>query len=349
MIRNGTLTLVLWSMLASTAFSQATGQPAPSADSFGIRGKIVLDVPVPPSERIEVRLELQVGQVIETVYSDAVGNFMFPNLRSDIYYVRVIIDGFREVRERVEVSGFTKTATVTIFMESEPRVTRTDGGGGIVDVSELRSDFPEEAVEAYEKAQEAAEDGDSRKAVEQLETAVRLAPDFYQARNDLGLHLLRLKRYADAQSELETAVELNPNTTEPLLNLGSLHLEEGEAYRSGGELEAAIVSFAAAVTVLEKAVAIDTTSAVARYLLGSALYRTDALERAEMMLDAALTFDEGKHEARLMLVNVYMKQRRYLEVVELLSEYLELNPDSPQREAVEAMKNQIEQALKPGP
>ncbi len=349
MIRNGALILVVWSMLASTAFSQATGQPAPRADSFGIRGKIVLDVPVPPSERIEVRLELQGGQVIETVYSDAVGNFMFPNLRSDIYYIRVIIDGFREVRERVEVSGFTKTATVTIFMESKPVVTRTTGGGGIVDISELRSDFPEEAVEAYEKALEAAEDEDSKKAVERLRTAVRLAPDFYLARNLLGMHLLKLKRYADAQSELEIAIELNPNTIEPLLNLGSLHLEEGETYRGGGEVEAALVSFTAAVDILENAVGIDTTSPAALYLLGSALYRTDSLERAETRLAAALTFDEDKHEVRLMLVNVYTKQRRYLEVVELLSEYLEYYPDSPQREAVEAMKKQIEQALKPGP
>ena len=46
-----------------------------------------------------------------------------------------------------------------------------------------------------------------------------------------------------------------------------------------------------------------------------------------------------------MLVNVYMKQQRYKEVLDQLGAYIENYQDSPQLEAVKNMKAQIEKAL----
>ena len=63
------------------------------------------------------------------------------------------------------------------------------------------------------------------------------------------------------------------------------------------------------------------------------------------MLVRALELDDQMHEVRLMLVNVFMKQQRYQEVLGQLAAYIENNPDSPQVEAVKNMKEQIEKAL----
>ena len=46
-----------------------------------------------------------------------------------------------------------------------------------------------------------------------------------------------------------------------------------------------------------------------------------------------------------MLVNVYVKARRYREALDQLDRYLQDNPDSPQRKAVEQMHEQIRKAL----
>jgi len=62
-------------------------------------------------------------------------------------------------------------------------------------------------------------------------------------------------------------------------------------------------------------------------------------------LQRAIELDDQMHEVRLMLVNVFMKQQRYQEVLDQLGAYVENNPDSPQVEAVMNMKGKIEKAL----
>ena len=82
-------------------------------------------------------------------------------------------------------------------------------------------------------------------------------------------------------------------------------------------------------------------SARAFYYLGSALYKLDHLEYAETSLEWSLGRDEVIPDARLMLVNIYMKQRRYREAADQLIAYLEEFPDSPQRKDVEKMLDDI--------
>ena len=53
----------------------------------------------------------------------------------------------------------------------------------------------------------------------------------------------------------------------------------------------------------------------------------------------------GSAGARLMLVNVYMKQRRYREALDQLNAYLAETPASPERKAAEQLQSQIQRAL----
>ena len=351
LLRRALLVLIALSTITGLAHAQATGQRSPRNNEFVIRGKIMFDNPHPPDERIEVRLERTGRQLIETVFSDGVGNFIFRNILPDSYYVAIEVEGYEPVRERVELSSsFTRVANLTIFLESETVIRRIEGGGfegdpKVVDINELRTDYPEKAVEEYEKALKDVEKGNAKKAVDRLEKAVKLAPDFYQAQNNLGVQYKALGRYRDAERTFEIAHDLNRNAAQPLINLGSLYVDEAQKQISSGEEERALATYQKAVVSLEEAIVLDAFSASARYFLGTALYKTAALERAETMLMRALELDEEYHVVRLMLVNVYVKQARYNDVLAQLTEFLERNPDGPQSEAVRAMKQQIEKAL----
>lgn len=351
MLRKAVVALFLCSALSGLAHAQATGQRSPRNEEYVIRGKIVFDSPYAPDERIEIRLERSGQQLIDTVFSDGVGNFMFRNLLPELYYVRVKVEGYEEARERVELSSsFNRSATLTLFLHSENLVERTtergfEGDPDLVDVAELRADYPKKAVEEYEKAIEDAEKGNAKKAVDRLEKAVELAPDFYQAQNNLGVQYQQLGRYLDAERIFLIARELNKNAAQPLTNLGSMYLEEGQAQIGAGKSEEASVTFEKAVDLLEQAIQLNAFSAPARYFLGSALFKTTEYDRAETMLARALELDDQMHEVRLMLVNVYMKQQRYKEVLDQLGAYIENYQDSPQLEAVKNMKAQIEKAL----
>ncbi len=351
LLRRVSLVLISLATLTGLAHAQATGQRPPQAQEYTIRGKIMFDSPHPPDERIEVRLERAGRQLIDTAFSDGVGNFLFRNLLPDQYFVVIDLDGYEPVRERVELSSsFTRTANLTIFLNSKTVIRRTEkrgfeGDPKVVDINELRTDYPDKAVEEYEKALKEAEKGNSKKAVDRLEKAVKLAPDFYQAQNNLGVQYKELGRYRDAERTLGIARDLNRNAAQPLINLGSMYVEEAQEQINSGEEERALATYQKAVASLEEAIVLDTFSASARYFLGTALYKTAALERAETTLLRALELDEDYHVVRLMLVNVYVRQARYNDVLTQLTEFLERNPDDPQSEAVRAMKQQIEKAL----
>ena len=69
------------------------------------------------------------------------------------------------------------------------------------------------------------------------------------------------------------------------------------------------------------------------------------IEEAEDALHQSLSGEIPMQDARLMMVNVYMKQRRHKDALDQLERYLEANSESPQRPAIEQMLAQIRKAL----
>ena len=243
--------------------------------------------------------------------------------------------------------------------------------GGVVDVNELRRDYPQTAIDEYEKAINEAKKGNSEKAARRLERALEIAPDFYQAQNNLGVQYKTLGLYRDAEATFEIAHTLNKNASQPLINLGAMYLEEAQQQISSDQAgqvsnefgaiidsfhpdeELALATYRKAITVLEKAIALDEFSPSAKYFLATGLYKSSqlincckaGLNRAESLLLAALNLDKDYHVVRLMLVNVYMKLARYKDVLTQLTSFLDGSPDSPEAVAVRAMKDQLEKAF----
>ena len=349
MIRKALFALFVWSTLTGLTEAWPTGQRQ-GPPEYRIRGRIVFDTAQPEHPRIEVRLERLGRQPVRTAFSDGNGKFLFRNLDREIYYVIVKVDGYEEARERVEFS-FRREATINIFLTPETVFRKVPGKGfegddpNVVDLTDLRSEYPKETVEEYEKAIKDVEDGNSGKAVERLERVVRLAPDFYEAINNLGVRYMQLGRYQEAESSFQRVSELNPNAALPLINLANLYIVEAGIHGETGQVEEAAGRFQQAAEVLEEAIRRNPRAAGAHYLLGTALYEMASYERAESVLIRALKLDSELHDARLMLANVYLKQFRFDTALEQLTTYLEKNPNTPQRAALEKMKAQIERAL----
>lgn len=81
----------------------------------------------------------------------------------------------------------------------------------------------------------AAADGDYQEAFEQLRTASRLTPVDAAVRNDLGLILMHLGRFDEARFELITALELNDANPQPLENMLTLLIYQGQ-WKEASEL-----------------------------------------------------------------------------------------------------------------
>ena len=320
--------------------------------SAGIQGLVVSDSPQSLEHPIEVRLEGVSLEVRARAFTDGLGNFTFnASEAGSASFIVVEVDGFMPVRQRIEPTpAFARGRILTtVILERAAELPptgdtpRTDGGSpAVVDLRQLQADIPRESVEAFEQAAEASRIGDHERAVTHLTYALELAPDYYDAQNALGFEYARLGRIEDAMRRFRIAAELNPNAPQPRISLGMLLLRENEVLNRARQTDDAEEKLRDALVVLEEAVVLDPLSASARYLHGTALYRAGENQRALDTLQRALGLTPPVPDVRIMLYNVYVAEREFGLALEQVTFFLEEYPDSPNREAVEKMKSELE-------
>jgi Flp pilus assembly protein TadD len=262
---------------------------------------------------------------MQTVAVDLGGTFTFHNVPQGSYTVRVDVDGVEVANQRIDT-----TSDVTIIISpvrKPPAGSSSAANPGIVDASEFLDRYPKKAVAYFEKGTELAKKKDNERAVKYFKDALDLAPNFYEAHNQLGIVYRELGKSDDAEREFLRAHELNSTNVDPLLNLTALYLDENEADR--------------AVATSEQAVKANSHSAPAFFSLGVALYKAAQLDNAEAALKRALDLAPKMANVRLMLANVYLKLRRYDKSLEQVTAYIAENPHGQQLQAASQMRDQL--------
>jgi tetratricopeptide (TPR) repeat protein len=294
---------------------------------------------------IEVRIETDGGQPVGITYANSDGEFRFQQSGSNLdqtFYIIINVEGFKQYRERIfgdsSSNGFS-SSFLTIFLERDEKKAPNNAGGPIVDLKQLRAKVPGKAVDEYEKALKESSKGNRDKAVEDLQRAIKLAPDFYEAQHTLGVQFLALQKYDEAEGALLRASDLSPKAAEPRINLGTLYYQRGESQIDAGHPEEAAATFKKAADLLGESVRLNPRSSEAYSYLGAAQYKLAMYDQAETALKKALELDADQNNARLMLVNVYTKSGRYNEALEQTNIFLAKNPKSPQRPALEESNN----------
>ena len=333
----GTILLVF--MLAGPQNNQGNGV---------IRGQILIPS-ARASERILIIVQRADGPIVARIFSDSLGNYEVRNLVSGSYDVLVNVEGYEEVRLEVGVgTGPFSSVTANIPLREKEKLIaiKPDGGAAddIVDITELGRKYPRKAVQDYEKALEEIRKTNSAKAAELLVSVVKLAPDFYSAHNTLGTLYQKTNRYSEAEAEYRRARELNPRAADPLVNLGSLFIDEANARASEGE-EAVGKILDKALDILEESLKLKR-SAMAYYFLGTAYYKSKFYEESEANLKRALEMDPHMPSTRLMLANLYMKQQKWPTALEHLDAYLTENPKALDRAQIQDTRGKVAQRIK---
>ncbi|HYR91686.1 MAG TPA: tetratricopeptide repeat protein [Terriglobia bacterium] len=298
---------------------------AATVADISITGRLVFDNGDFGPEATAVTL-MQGGATVATSYTDGSGYFAFRNIRPGAYIIHVEADGFEEVNQPLDLLERSWGTNTNIMLTRTRKVIRR-GQSSTVDVSEFHDKYPKKAVDAFRKGVENRKLGKKDEATKNFEAAVKLAPEFYEAHNELGVLYQAAGRTDDAENEFLRAHYLNNSNADPLVNLTSLYLEENKP-----DL---------ALTTGEQAVKANSRSAPAFFNLGMALYKLARLDKAEVALKKALELAPKMAQVRLMLANVYLKLRHYDSLMDQLDSYLKENPKGEQRKAVEDMRESL--------
>jgi tetratricopeptide (TPR) repeat protein len=185
----------------------------------------------------------------------------------------------------------------------------------LANIAEFGKHYTKDAVKEFDKGNKAAQKRENDDAVRHFSKAVAIAPDFYEARNNLGLVYLSKMDFPDAETQFAEVLRLNPSDDQAYFNLGNAYLlnrrlpEAQQAIKRGLERR--------------------PTSAFGMLLLGMVYGRTGDTPRAEQVLRESLRTDSSLSKAHLELVNIYLQENRRSEAISELEQFLKSSPDDP--------------------
>jgi tetratricopeptide (TPR) repeat protein len=297
-------------------------------DSTGTGGRHLIQgrIYFPSGRRTDVRIKVKLESYNFgglSVLSDQNGNFRFSNLNPGSY--TVVVDAGEEYeiyRESVYIDSdgtndrrgitlppITRSYSIQVTLRLKPVDASKPGV-----VSAALAAIPPRARELYQKAIESAKT-DGRKAVEELQSALAIYPDFALALNELGVQFLRLGQVDKAAQALANAVKVAPEDFMPRLNYGFALLNQRK--------------FAEAEEELRVAVKKNSSVAMAHLYLGMTLAIQRKLDEGEKELRAAININAPEMgSAHKYLGGIYIEKREYKRAADELDAYLKLVPNA---------------------
>jgi tetratricopeptide (TPR) repeat protein len=300
-------------------------------NGYTIEGKLTFDTNIKPLS-VEVTLEVDDGQMIARTMSGPNGDFRFDRLRRGRYYITIEGEKFWNIREAVNVEqGAFDNVRVSFTLRARPGMSEAGPSDATVSVAALRLPPPSrEAQKEYEKAVLEQQRNEYKKAIDHLQKALKLSPDYYEATLQLGVEQHRAGKPDEALRLFERAVALNPGSTPGRHALGKIYFEKQEFQKSA--------------EVLTELTKMGSTDADVYTLIGVTFYKLNDFHRAEEHLSRALLLAPANTGSiRLQLFNVFMKSNRLPQALEQLEAYLK---DSPNDSAIQQQAERLRQILK---
>lgn len=255
-------------------FSVAEGQAPPTIQFFMPDGSL-------PTRQLRFNLTSEDGRTIEIFFTDTRGRFLMARsqgLRPNVGYT-LLIEGDERTFDTTTVKFYhygDSVYYVPIFLK--PLKPKAMQPAKTIDIAELDSLVPKEAIDIYHQAMRAFSEGRADEAVAGLKSAVKIYPSYFRALNDMGVILMKLNRLDEAAQSFEQASRAAPRVYYPRLNLAIIKTRQKK--------------FKEAAAMLEQLHKENPTPPEIRVALGDALMAVGRLDDAEPQFRAALA--EGK-------------------------------------------------------
>lgn len=317
-------------LCSTTASAQIGGIDTDPGSGTGgtntIQGTIFLQGGKRLDRRVKVKLSgLATGEQFQL--SDDSGAFSFRRLQGGSYVV--VVDAGKDFELAAETVDIVENPrrrgdrgiTIPVYITLQPR-RNSSASPGIVDSRDTA--VPASAKDLYRLALESSKSGDRKKAIEELNKALEIYPNFMTALNQLGVEYMGLREWDKATDALRKAIKISPDAFYPHLNYGIVLVQ--------------VKKYSDATSELRFAVQKDGASAVAHFYLGRALINVGQYDAAENALRHTITLggDEAV-EAHRYLGAVYIEKRDSVRAADELDTYLRLAPQAKDAERIRSI------------
>lgn len=172
----------------------------------------------------------------------------FVNVPSGSYHVEVSGQGFVQTEDIITTSNGSSDFELDLRGAGE---SRGAASGPVVSVADLS--VPSKAAKEFDKSNEFMNRHEFSMAIQSLNRAIAIYPQYASAYNNLGAIYARLGDHVKEREALEKAIRLNDHLAAAYLNLGRMNMTDA--------------NFPAAEDVLKKAATYDPTDVITLVLL----------------------------------------------------------------------------------
>jgi tetratricopeptide (TPR) repeat protein len=252
--------------------------------------------------------------------TDARGGYRFEGIPPTLYNLSVVPpDNTRWYADRVSVDttrdGPLFTADIFLRSPVEAPPARSSSSP-VISAREAAQHIPSDARKAYGKAQRYREQRKLDAALAELDKAISVYPDYFQALAERGIVQINAGHLDEALRDFNKALEIVPEYEPALSGAGYCLLTMGE-YRQS-------------IAFLEKAVRLGPIQAKNLLFLGIANLAVKQWEKAQEALERALKVDPaGSVLAHMYLADALAGQHLYRRAADEVHIYLEKNPAAP--------------------
>jgi len=313
--------------LAVSASAQAMGanrgEAAGTDGGRSIQGRIIFASGAPPATTVRITLETPYSGT-RTTFADQDGFFTFNNLGAGPY--QLIVNAGKEydlARESINIEGPAPVYQVPIYLR--PNLESNPGLAGV----------PKAAYDFYSKGTDAAAKGDSKKAVEMLEQAIKLHPAFSMALADLGMQYMRLGQMDKAASTYRALLKINDTDANAHMNLGIALYNLSSTSIADKNMDEASQRLNDAEHHLSQAIKLNSRGPNAHYYLGLVFIRLRKYKEAQTEMELAISNGgENLAPAHKYLGGLYMSAKKNKEAADQLEKYLQLEPQAADGEKI---------------
>jgi tetratricopeptide (TPR) repeat protein len=275
-----------------------------------------------PSHQILIELQFR-GSAINSAYADGDGKFGFYNLVGGEYHLIINDDAYYPVDDRLIVSPDVSGIVMALLTLRPRETTQTQDPAGaraagsnpsLIDLGEYNKRFPKNAIKEYDKGLKADQRSSRDDAIPHYEAALKIAPDYYPAHNNLGSDYLNKSDFTNARKEFEEVVRLNQSDGAAYFNLSNVCMMTGQ--------------LADAQQYLQEGMRREPDSALGHFLLGSLEIKTGKFLEAETSLRQTIQLSPNMAQARLQLVNLFLQEGKKPEAADQLRDFVKVFPDS---------------------
>jgi tetratricopeptide (TPR) repeat protein len=269
-----------------------------------------------------VELDLH-GAMVNSTYANTQGQFSFSGLDPNEYHIIINDEAYSPVDQVAPVSPDNLNSVVMIVLRpleakntNDPLRGRASGTNPyLVNLADYNESFPKAALKEYKRGLDAEHNGQLDQAIAHYQGALKIAPDYYPAHNNLGSLFLSKKDFNSAEEQFRNAIQLRQDDAEAYFNLGNLLM----LTRRYPESETAVA----------RGFEHNPNSAFGYFLKGCLSARTGKYMEGESDLRQALSLDSTMWQAHLELVDLYLQQGRREQAITELQVFLKAFPRVP--------------------